>query len=133
MLFSFPAEKAQLENIMMTIEKNCAAMACSQKQLMNIRLSAEEVIVNIIDYAEQGENGGIDIRITDESDCIRLEIEDDGKYFNPTEKPDPDITKPLAERKPGGLGIFFVKKLAKSFTYARKDGKNINTIVFVKI
>ena len=55
---------------------------------------------------------------------------DDGRAFDPTtEVAAPDITASAEERSIGGLGIFMVKKMAKSVAYERRDGRNVLTVV----
>ena len=61
---------------------------------------------------------------------VRMTFVDDGKAFDPTKDiADPDITAPIEARDVGGLGIYMVKKMSKSVTYAREDGKNVLTVV----
>ena len=54
---------------------------------------------------------------------------DNGRPYDPTEKPDPDTTQSAEEREVGGLGIFMVKKLMDEVTYEYADGSNILTLV----
>ena len=58
-------------------------------------------------------------------DAVSLTFIDDGKPYNPLEKPDPDITLDADERDIGGLGIFLVKKNVDEIFYERTDDKNI--------
>ena len=51
-------------------------------------------------------------------------MEDDGRPFNPLEKPNPDVTLPLEEREVGGLGIYFVRQFMTDLVYQRAEGKN---------
>ncbi|MBQ3979603.1 MAG: ATP-binding protein, partial [Lachnospiraceae bacterium] len=57
-----------------------------------------------------------------------IEFRDRGVAFNPLEKPDPDVTLSAAEREPGGLGIFMVKKSMDAVTYQRDNDENVLTI-----
>ena len=54
---------------------------------------------------------------------------DSGKPYNPLEKPDPDVTLSVDERKEGGLGIYMVKKSMDDVIYEFKNGQNNLTIV----
>ena len=58
-----------------------------------------------------------------------LRFSDNGRPYDPTEKPDPDTTQSAEEREVGGLGIFMVKKLMDEVTYEYADGSNILTLV----
>ena len=60
---------------------------------------------------------------------VAMTFIDDGKAFDPTsEVAEPDIGVALEERKIGGLGMFMVKKMSKSLSYRREDGKNILSV-----
>jgi serine/threonine-protein kinase RsbW len=49
-------------------------------------------------------------------------VEDDGKPFDPLAAPAPDLTG--KDRKPGGVGLHFVRNLMDEVTYTRRDGTN---------
>ena len=55
---------------------------------------------------------------------VMVEIEDDGAAFDPTQAPAPVLAATLAERKPGGVGIAFVRNLTDSFEYRREADRN---------
>ena len=55
-------------------------------------------------------------------------FKDRGKPFNPLLVQEPDVNMPLTERKPGGLGVFIVKKLVSETSYTYENGQNILTI-----
>ena len=89
----------------------------------NINLAVEEIYSNIANYAYQPASGSVAVFMTvGESAVIRFE--DTGVPYNPLEHPEPDLDKPLMERKVGGLGIFLVKKVMDKVEYMRVDEKN---------
>ena len=55
---------------------------------------------------------------------LLLEVADQGREFNPLDKPMPDLTLDLKDRPIGGLGIFLVKQYAKPLEYRREHGWN---------
>jgi Anti-sigma regulatory factor (Ser/Thr protein kinase) len=65
----------------------------------------EEIFVNIASYAYSPGTGNTVIFIS-VTDKIVIRFEDSGRPYNPLEKPEPDLDKPLMERDIGGLGIF---------------------------
>ena len=70
------------------------------------------------------------IRLDQTPEGFKMVFIDDGKAFDPTtEVATPDITASAEDRGIGGLGIFMVKKMSKSVSYARQDGKNVLTVV----
>ena len=69
-------------------------------------------------YAEAGSNK------------LRLEIADFGRVFNPLEVNPPDLSRGLADRPIGGLGVFLVRNMVDSLAYRREDGRNILSFTF---
>ena len=54
-----------------------------------------------------------------------LEIVDDGIEFDPLKLPEPDLESSVEDRKIGGLGIYFVRKMMHDVKYKRVKEKNI--------
>src|SRR4051812_42501534 len=92
----------------------------------DIRLVAEEGLVNVIrhGYAPNIEADiAAELEISDE--FVRLEIRDSGLPYNPLQRPDPDIDKPMEERSPGGLGVYLMRELTDSQSYSREGFVNV--------
>jgi sigma-B regulation protein RsbU (phosphoserine phosphatase) len=51
-------------------------------------------------------------------------VSDSAGEYNPLARADPDLTLPLEQRRPGGLGVFLVKQLADEVSYERREGRN---------
>ena len=93
-----------------------------------ILIAVEEIFVNIASYAyKPDEDGHVNLSVTVDGKAV-IRFEDSGLPFNPLEKSDPDLDVPLMDRKIGGLGIHFVKKMMDEVEYVYADGKNILTI-----
>ena len=54
-----------------------------------------------------------------------VEVEDDGRPFNPLAQPEPRVSQPIDERPIGGLGIHMMRKSLDGMEYRRAEGKNI--------
>lgn len=93
-----------------------------------LRLAVEETIGNIIDYSGAKE---IILTATSNEDDLRVSMTDDGKPFNPTEFPDPDLNVPNEERQAGGLGIMYMRRMSDHMTYRREGNHNILKMVFI--
>lgn len=111
------------------------AIACAEKQgfsadrIRDIELALEELLVNIIRYAYPGGEGPIEMvcRCVDRGRLV-IEITDSGIPFNMLDCGNPDTTSGIEERRIGGLGIFFVKKLMNGVQYRRRHDRNILTV-----
>jgi|WetSurMetagenome_2_1015567.scaffolds.fasta_scaffold33984_2 serine/threonine-protein kinase RsbW len=97
---------------------------------MNINLALEEAVSNIIFYAfDDKENHNIDVSVKMVNAKVTIEIEDEGIFFDPTSRKEPDITLPVQERPIGGLGIFLILKIMDTVRYKREKNKNILTLI----
>lgn len=121
------AAKENLSEALAFIEEHVEPLAPSAKAKMQLDLAAEEIFVNIADYAYAPEKGKAKILVeTDEaSNEAIITFSDEGRPFDPTAKEDPVLALSANERKPGGLGIFLTKKLMDGVSYEFRDGKNV--------
>lgn len=91
----------------------------------NLNLCLDELVTNIISYGYPDENAHVIwVRLSVTDELLRLEVEDDGKEFNPLDKADPDINAELDDRPIGGLGIYFIRTLMDEVEYHRRDAHN---------
>ena len=104
------------------------AAECSPKIRMQLDIAAEEIFVNIANYAYTPDVGEAVICVTVTPELAEIIFRDRGVPYNPLAKPDPDVTKPAKQRRIGGLGIFMVKKSMDEMLYAHEDGQNILTM-----
>lgn len=95
-----------------------------------LRLSIEEAVVNVVQYAYEGGIGWLEAGTSLDEDKLILSIElrDAGTPFNPLEKEDPDLTLDADQRQIGGLGIFLCKKMMDSISYRYENGNNVLTM-----
>lgn len=100
---------------------------CGAKFQSEIDIAVEEIFMNIAHYAYKPENGNVTICISTK-EGFAIKFEDTGKPYNPLLRSDPDLNIPIAERKPGGLGVFLVKQLMDEVTYLRVDNRNVLTM-----
>jgi phosphoserine phosphatase RsbU/P len=95
----------------------------------NVKLALDEILTNIISYAYADDREhSIVTRFNLERENLIVEVEDDGRPFNPLNGPEPD-TKQMPEQRPiGGLGIYLVRKLIHELEYRRQNETNILTM-----
>ncbi|MEW6348692.1 MAG: ATP-binding protein [Thermodesulfobacteriota bacterium] len=99
--------------------------------LYRVNLVLEEILTNIVKYA-------FDDRLPHEitlwiglSDTeLRLRFTDNGREFDPTLAPPPEMKTDILECKEGGLGIHLVRQHADSLRYSRQEGRNVLTAGF---
>ncbi len=123
---SYKPEIESIRDIQKFVKTKLSRINNDESKLFKIDLIIEEIVINIVNYGCKGiENSFINVMIDNSDKKLILEISDNGVAFNPLEQKAPDITSGIETRRPGGLGIFLVKQIAKEIHYARKDNKNI--------
>lgn len=122
----FNAETVRLDEVIEFIDEQLEQADCPIKIQMQLDIAVEEIFVNVAHYAYHPDVGEVEIKveITENPKAAVITFLDSGKPFNPLEKPDPDITLSLEERKVGGLGIFMVKKTMDDVKYEFVNGHN---------
>ena len=120
----------QLEELAKSIETISEEWDLPMTISMNLNLVLEELVTNIIFYGyDDSTEHEINIRMSFSDRAIEMQIEDDGKEFNPLFYKEPNIDGTIEERKIGGLGIFFVRKIMDNITYQRINNKNVLTLL----
>ena len=86
---------------------------------------AESVETEAGSVPKNGKTGRICIRVGfPDKGTACIELIDEGIYYDPTAKEDPDITLPRKKRGAGGMGIFMAKKIMDEMKYERIGGSN---------
>jgi anti-sigma regulatory factor (Ser/Thr protein kinase) len=112
------------------IEEQGEVQSVSPALLMSLNLALEEWVVNVISYAyADSAEHQIELRLWRYPDQWRIEVEDDGRPFDPTARAEADTTLPIEHRQIGGLGIHFIRKTMNHFSYRRERDHNLVTIV----
>ena len=126
-IITVPAEAAALETVNAFIQEKLESINCPKRARMQMMLAVEEIFVNISSYAYHPEVGQAEVGVDIDGDppTVTIRFLDQGRPFNPLEKPDADITLSAQEREIGGLGILLVKKIMDQVDYAYENGKNI--------
>ena len=89
-------------------------------------LALEEHVTNVMRYAyEDTAPHEIRIRLALEPQRMQIEVEDDGRPYDPLSRPPVDTSEPLEEKPMGGLGIHLIRSLMDEVDYRREAGKNI--------
>jgi len=85
----------------------------NQKATEEIVLALDEALTNVIRHAYSGKSGPMKVVFRDFPDRTELTVEDRGARFDPTRIPEPKLPR----EKPGGLGVYFIKKIMDEMIY----------------
>jgi len=125
-----PAKMENFEEFLDFVAKEAGRAGFPSRRISEIRLAAEEVLVNVFCYAYPETEGDVSINCSGGEDAFVLEILDRGIPFNIMAAPGPDLSSCLSDRSIGGLGIHFVKKMTTEARYVREKEQNCLTLVF---
>ena len=96
----------------------------------DVHLIIEELFTNMVKYSrESTEDVAIALEWNAPTLSIRLR-DSDVDRFDLTQRPPVDVSRPISERRGGGLGIHFVQQLADSLEYDWTD--RVSTIRITK-
>lgn len=125
---TFPRNIDSLDSIFAFIDQFFAGEAINPGLRPVINLTVEELFVNMVNY-NQGGDAEIRIRMERSDGELVASLTDfNVERFDPTQRPDVDITLPLEERMPGGLGIHLVRKMVDSLDYEYANRESTITI-----
>jgi serine/threonine-protein kinase RsbW len=100
-------------------------------ELEKLDLILEEILINVARYAYAPGTGSVEVGYwSDNAGKLRIDIVDTGRVFNPLEVDPPDLSRGLADRPIGGLGVFLVRSLVDSIDYRREGDRNILSFTF---
>ena len=127
---TFDANFDNLDEIREFVGEAASQVGFSDKEVYSIQLAADEASSNIIEHAYEGITDGkleIDCKVFDGG--IEIVMRDQGKSFNPSNVPEPNVKADLSERKIGGLGMYLMRKLMDEVKYESSDSGNILKMV----
>jgi len=98
--------------------------ALSEGAAWRFLVALDEILSNIVRHGLAGRRDTIELMFSIDGDDVAVEIIDAADAFNPLLAPPPDISSPLDDRQPGGLGIALVRQLIDDTRYERRDDRN---------
>jgi serine/threonine-protein kinase RsbW len=133
MILRVNAELTNLGAIRHFVEGNTLRLAADEDVAYSLAHAVDECATNIIEHGYRGQSGSIEIEIDRVGDNLTIVLRDHAPPFDPTGVPPPDLTRPLEEREPGGLGIFLARQMIDQWHYrALPDGNELTLIKRVK-
>jgi anti-sigma regulatory factor (Ser/Thr protein kinase) len=128
---TLPARPESIAAFCEFVRAGALAAGIAASELEKLDLVLEEILINVARYAYVPDTGKAEVAyFAEKQGKLRVEIADSGRFFNPLEVDPPDLSRGLAERQIGGLGVFLVKNLVESIAYSRKDHRNVLSFTF---
>lgn len=126
--FTYKAEIEAIPIMLRDVNTSLEKAKVASKAIWAVSLAVEEIMSNIIYYGFEecpSEENKILLELNVSGEILKVSVADNAKSFNPLTAEDPDVNESLTTRKPGGLGIFFVKSLMDSVEYIPQKKGNL--------
>lgn len=126
------AELKNLESIRRFVIESAKALGIESDILPKLQLAVDEASTNIIlhGYHNQGQ-GRLEIELEQVKDDLVIRLRDEAAPFDPTGVPSPDINLPLSQRKPGGMGIYLIRRCMDEMTHQLTSSGG-NELILIK-
>lgn len=125
MILRLAAELQHLETIRHFVEENALALQADENTAFDLAQAVDECATNIIEHGYRYQPGAIEIEIACAGETLTIELRDHAPLFDPTGVPAPDLTVPLEQRDPGGLGIYLARHMVDAMQHrVLPDGGN---------
>lgn len=122
----FPGRYDSLEKIANLIQQAAMEFGLDSCAAYGVETAVDEACSNIIEHAYGGENkGSIELTYEIADRELIITLKDSGKRFNPKKIAPPNLTAPLKNRQPHGLGLFFMRQWMDEIRFERNAGYNV--------
>lgn len=119
------ARLPDLDDIRKFLGTNAAEMGARPDAVDELVLAVNEAITNILVHGYHSQPGNIEMAVEREGHKLIVILGDHAPLFDPTQAPAADVTSPLDQRPPGGLGIHMMRQLTDELIYrVTNDGEN---------
>jgi serine/threonine-protein kinase RsbW len=126
---SFSRKLTSLASVFEFIDEFKRATRIPEASIFPMRFAAEEIFTNLVKY-NASSTSDIEIRFAKEGEKMVLDFIDQADQpFDLSKVPEVDITRPIEELEPGGLGIHLTKKLMDEIRYTFDQGRSCTTLI----
>ena len=129
---TFPGRFESLGKISKFVIQAAQEAVLDSDATYQVNLAVDEACSNIIEHSYHGENAGeIHCAYQVNGDRLIITLRDKGTPFNPDLVPEPEIDTPPMERKTGGLGLFFMRKMMDEVRFEfTPDGNKLTMVKY---
>jgi serine/threonine-protein kinase RsbW len=125
----FRKDFSSLESIDAFVRSYAEGHSLDEETVFAVNFAIEELFTNMVKYQPTGSND-VSIELSGDPQTLTIRMVDFGvEYFDPTAAPPVDTSKPLLERRPGGLGVHLVKQFIDEFRYQYVGNDSVITLI----
>lgn len=119
-------QPGERESAVRGLEEFCREQRVPRAVLSAADLALEEHLTNVLSHGyEPSAPHRIVVALKIDRDSLCVDVEDNGKPFDPLTIPPVDTSLPLADKPIGGLGVHLMRQSMDELSYARESGKNV--------
>lgn len=107
----FEGSLEQLAAIRTFVNEAVSELGGGEEDKFACELACDEAAANIYNHAFQGARGKVSVELWREGKMLVVQLNYQGRAFDPSRVPEPDLEAPLDERPSGGLGMYFMRQL----------------------
>jgi serine/threonine-protein kinase RsbW len=112
------------------VRSAATAFGASEDALVDLVQAVDEAATNVIVHGYAGQPGAIDLSIEQRGSDIVVTLADACPPFDPTAVPEPDLSVPPEDRRPGGMGVHLIRIATDGFDHrSRGSWGNVLTLV----
>jgi serine/threonine-protein kinase RsbW len=122
---------SEMASICQFVEEVSRDLGLDDRLTHDLLIAVDEACINVMRHAYDGRGGDVEVTIELADDGVRAVIRDWGVAFDPLSVPEPDVSAPLFERTPGGLGLFLMRNVMDRVEF-QFDGDRGNTLTMFR-
>jgi len=124
----FPRAVGALPDLVAFVREFFADCGWNVEHAYDADLVLEELFTNMVRHARGAPE--IEVALNHEGATLTLRLRDEGgEPWDPSRVPPPQLDRPLHERRPGGLGLHFIRQLTRDLRFDHVDGTTVVTAV----
>jgi anti-sigma regulatory factor (Ser/Thr protein kinase) len=129
-VLEFASVLGQRQPLFDAVESFCRQAGGDSRSLGRIRLVLDELFTNIVSYAhDDGGHHRVTVELAEvRPGTVSICLIDDGRPFDPLDRPPVAIDAPIEQRQVGGLGVHLVKTFMDACEYRREGDTNRLTL-----
>ena len=124
----FQRDLSSLPELSRFVQEFLSRQGLAPSNAYDLDLILEELFTNVLKYSSGTDE--VAVRLTRDDSIVTIALSEYGaaRAYDITRSPEPDLSRPMAERPVGGLGIHMVRQLAETIRYEYKDRVSTTTI-----
>lgn len=125
----FPRAVGSLPLLVAFVREFFAERTLDPERAFDVDLVLEELFTNMVRHARGGASE-IEVGLGVDDGALTLRLRDEGvEPWDPSQAGPVDVNRPLEERRPGGLGMHFIRQLTRDLRFEHVDGATVVTAV----